>query len=377
MADIYLKTENLAVGYGGKALIAEINLELKKSQIITLIGPNGSGKSTILKSLSQHLPAVGGNIYMDKQKIDAISGHELATKLSVVLTERIRPELMTCWDIVATGRYPYTNYFGKLTETDREIVSEAMQAVQALDLCNRSFEKLSDGQRQRILFARAICQQPELMILDEPTSFLDIRHKIELLEILRTMAHKKGITVVMSLHEIDLAQKISDYVVCVKGERIFAHGAPEDIFASKIIHELYSIKDGEEYYPLFNIELQKPQEKPEVFVVAGGGCATPFFRFFNRKGVPFYTGLLQKNDIDYYAAIPLADSVFADPAFEDLSDELVKKALLALGRCRYIVDCGCEIKQHNRQNGLLFEEAKRLGIEVLHGMKHVKEVFDE
>ena len=133
-----------------------------------------------------------------------------------MLTERMKPELMTCHDVVATGRYPYTGRLGVLSREDENKVDEALMAVHAQELGIRNFLEISDGQRQRILLARAICQEPEVMILDEPTSYLDIRHKLELLEILRKMAKEKEITVIMSLHEIDLAQKISDKVVCVK-----------------------------------------------------------------------------------------------------------------------------------------------------------------
>src|SRR5699024_9588110 len=129
----------------------------------------------------------------------------LAKRVAVVLTDRIHPELMTCGEVVAMGRYPYTNALGRLTAQDREIVARAMERVHALDLAEQDFTTLSDGQRQRIMLARALCQEPEVLILDEPTAYLDIRHKIELLDILREMAHEKGITVIMSLHEIDLA----------------------------------------------------------------------------------------------------------------------------------------------------------------------------
>ncbi len=146
---------------------------------------------------------------------------------------------MTCHDVVATGRYPYTGRLGVLSREDENKVDEALMAVHAQELGIRNFLEISDGQRQRILLARAICQKPEVMILDEPTSYLDIRHKLELLEILRKMAKEKEITVIMSLHEIDLAQKISDKVVCVKRRqdcRLWKSG--RNIYGRKKIREL-------------------------------------------------------------------------------------------------------------------------------------------
>ena len=178
----------------------------------------------------------------DGKNLHELSFRELSTKMAVVLTERMKPELMTCHDIVATGRYPYTGRLGMLTREDEEKVEKAMRAVHAEELGGRDFNAISDGQRQRVLLARAICQEPEVIILDEPTSFLDIRHKLELLAILRRMAKEKGITVIMSLHEIDLAQKISDKIICVKGDAISHFGAPETIFREDIIRELYEIE---------------------------------------------------------------------------------------------------------------------------------------
>ena len=210
MNEYYFHLDHLTVGYDKKPLIKDICISIEKGEIVTLIGPNGSGKSTILKSITRQLKLVGGNVEFDGKNLHELSFRELSTKMAVVLTERMKPELMTCHDIVATGRYPYTGRLGMLTREDEEKVEKAMRAVHAEELGGRDFNAISDGQRQRVLLARAICQEPEVIILDEPTSFLDIRHKLELLAILRRMAKEKGITVIMSLHEIDLAQKISD-----------------------------------------------------------------------------------------------------------------------------------------------------------------------
>ena len=257
---LYFHTQDLSVGYDGRALIHDINIQVEKGKILTLIGPNGAGKSTILKSITRHLAKICGQVYIDRQEIYAWSARELAKRVAVVLTDRIHPELMTCGEVVAMGRYPYTNALGHLTARDREIVAQAMERVHALDLAEQDFTTLSDGQRQRIMLARALCQEPEVLILDEPTAYLDIRHKIELLDILREMAHERGITVIMSLHEIDLATKISDYLLCVKGETIEAFGPPEDILAEGVIERLYDIQRGS-YNLLFgSVELAKPRE---------------------------------------------------------------------------------------------------------------------
>ena len=216
MGEYYFHLDQLTVGYNGKPLIDQIQVGIHKGEIVTLIGPNGSGKSTILKSITRQLKILGGKVLYEENDLHKLSYKELSTRMAVVLTERMRPELMTCHDIVATGRYPYTGRLGILSREDEDKVDEAMRIVHAEELGSRDFNAISDGQRQRVLLARAICQEPEIIVLDEPTSFLDIRHKLELLSILRSMAKEKGITVIMSLHEIDLAQKIADQILCEK-----------------------------------------------------------------------------------------------------------------------------------------------------------------
>ena len=187
---------------------------------------------------------IGGKVYFDDRNLNSFFYKELSTRMAVVLTERMRPELMTCHDIVATGRYPYTGRLGILSREDEEKVEEAMRAVHAESLGSRDFNNISDGQRQRVLLARAICQEPDIIILDEPTSFLDIKHKLDLFIHSSGYGKKKQITVIMSLHEIDLAQKIADKIICVKGDTISHFGKPEDIFEENMIKELYEINNG-------------------------------------------------------------------------------------------------------------------------------------
>ena len=179
MGEYYFHLDQLTVGYNGKPLIDQIQVGIHKGEIVTLIGPNGSGKSTILKSITRQLKILGGKVLYEENDLHKLSYKELSTRMAVVLTERMRPELMTCHDIVATGRYPYTGRLGILSREDEDKVDEAMRIVHAEELGSRDFNAISDGQRQRVLLARAICQEPEIIVLDEPTSFLDIRHKLD------------------------------------------------------------------------------------------------------------------------------------------------------------------------------------------------------
>ncbi len=241
MSGVHLHLHQLAVGYNGCALIHGIEIGVRRGEIVTLIGPNGAGKSTILKSITRQLEPIDGKVLLEMKNLLQFTPGELARCMAVVLTGRIQTELMTCRDVTAMGRYPYTGRLGILSPHDEKKVDEALAAVHAEHLAERPFDAVSDGERQRILLARAICQEPEIIVLDEPTSFLDIRHKLELLSILHKMAKQEQITVVMSLHETDLAMKISDRIICVKGDRIFACGAPGEVLNDEAIRQLYDL----------------------------------------------------------------------------------------------------------------------------------------
>ncbi len=350
MEQDYLKLEHLSVGYNRQSIIDDINIDIKKGEIVALIGPNGAGKSTILKSIARELEIIGGDIILDGKNIRKYSFKELSSKMAVILTERIKVELMTCRDIVATGRYPYTGRFGLLTKNDEEKINEALETVHAFDIAYKDFNRISDGQKQRILLARALCQEPEIILLDEPTSFLDVKHKLELLTILTDLARKKKITVVTSLHEIDLAEKVADRIVTVKGKELFGFGKPEDIFEESKIKELYEIEKGFFDPLLGNIELSKPEgEKPKVFVIAGGGKGIPVFRKLQKENIPFAAGILHTNDIDYRLARLLAAEVITEKPFEEISDETFEKALKCMNSCERIINVSPEIGRMNKR----------------------------
>ena len=361
MENYYFKMDHLSVGYNKKALIHDICIGIKKGEIVTLIGPNGSGKSTILKSITRQLQIIGGKVYFDDQNLTSFSFRNLSTRMAVVLTERMKPELMTCHDIVATGRYPYTGRLGLLTREDEEKVEEAMRAVHAQELGGRDFNNISDGQRQRVLLARAICQEPDVIILDEPTSFLDIKHKLDLLSILRDMAKMKHITVIRSLHEIDLAQKIADKIICVKGDTISHFGRPEDIFEENMIRDLYDINNGF-FDPLFgSIELPKPEGEAKTFVICGNGTGIPVFRQLQKEHTPFIAGILYTNDVDYRLARFLAADVITEGPFMDISEETFQKALRVMEQCERIICTDVPVGSCNMRLGQLIEEAKKSG----------------
>lgn len=243
MKRYYFSVKNMCVGYDRKPLIKDIEISLQKGEILSLIGPNGAGKSTVLKSIAGQLKLLGGTVCLGEENLLAMKASDLAKKMSVLFTEKIRVELKTCRDVVATGRYPYTGWFGVLSKEDERIVDEVMELIHITELSGQDFDKISDGQKQRVMLARAICQEPEILILDEPTSYLDIKYKLEFLSILQEMRIKKGLTVIMSLHELELAKIVSDKILCLKGEYVLRYGTPDEVFTFDFIERLFDIRE--------------------------------------------------------------------------------------------------------------------------------------
>ena len=357
-----LKTKDLRVGYGDRAVVDAITLAVRGGQILSLIGPNGAGKSTILKTLLRQLPAMSGAVWLDGQDLRGLSHLELARTSAAVLTERPRPELMRCADVVAAGRYPHTGRLGLLSEEDRRIVRETMALVGVTDIAEQDFDRISDGQRQRIMLARAICQEPKLLILDEPTSFLDIRNKLEFLTLLRDLVRRRRLAVVMSMHELDLAQTFSDLVACVRGGRIERVGTPEEIFTAEQIRALYDVAHGS-FDPRSGAMVPKGVSgAPVVFVIGGGGSGVPVYRRLWRLGVPFAAGVLQENDLDTPTAQALAAAIVTERAFESIGETAAASARDALLRCRAVL---CPLERFgsmNRENERLRELAAERGL---------------
>lgn len=239
-----LETRGLSVGYAGSCVVAGVDLVVPAGQIVALIGPNGAGKSTILRTIASQLAPLGGLVYCSGRPLEQLTAHERALMCSVLLTERLHTELMSARDVVGTGRYPHTGRLGILSQADHAAVQDAMELVGIWELRERDFMQLSDGQRQRILLARAICQDPRLMVLDEPTAYLDIRHQIELLDVLRHLVATKRVGVVMTLHELSLAREVADWVVCVRDGGIACQGTPSEVFVPEVIDPLYDLTPG-------------------------------------------------------------------------------------------------------------------------------------
>lgn len=356
-----LYTDALSVGYGERTIVSDIALAAEPGRILCLIGPNGAGKSTLLKTLIRLLPPTAGAVYLEGKNLRDYSERELARRSAAVLTGRPEPEFMRCFELVAAGRYPYTGRLGILSEEDRRVVRESMEKVGVLHLMDTDFTQLSDGQRQRVLLARALCQEPRLLILDEPTSFLDIRHKLDFLQLLRELVRERQLAAVMSMHELELAQRYADTLLCIRDGRIDRTGSPEEIFSGGYIERLYSIERGSFDSLAGTAEAGRIEGAPRVFVIGGDGSGVPVYRRLWRLGVPFAAGVLPENDLDIPTARALASVLFTDRANEPVSAGRVYEALNVLKACKRAL-CTCTFGSVNRENRRLLEYAQAHGL---------------
>lgn len=231
---VVLQSHDLAVGYAvprrpPNIILDHIQVTLHAGELVCLIGPNGAGKSTLLRTLAGMQPPLHGAVHLLGQDIHSLTPTERARRLSLVLTERVDAGMMTAYALVALGRYPYTGWMGRLTAADEAAVHQAIQAVGAANLSARYLSELSDGERQKIMIARALAQQPAVMLLDEPTAFLDLPRRAELIGLLRRLARETQRAILLSTHDLDLALRSADRVWLLPRGGPLTIGAPEDL----------------------------------------------------------------------------------------------------------------------------------------------------
>jgi iron complex transport system ATP-binding protein len=246
-----LTTHRLAIGYRrirrpDKVISANLSLTLGCGELVCVLGPNGAGKSTLLRTLSGMQPALGGRITLMGQDIRRLPPKELARQMSVVLTDRVSAGALSAYELVALGRYPYTGWMGQLTERDQDIVRWAFQAVGAVELAGRSVGELSDGERQKIMIARALAQNPRAILLDEPTAFLDLPHRVEVMRALRHLARTTGRAILLSTHDLDLALRSADRIWLMAADGSIQVGAPEDLVLSGAFQATFQ-REGVEF----------------------------------------------------------------------------------------------------------------------------------
>ena len=236
-----LATRDLRLAYGDRTVVDGLNLDIPSGQITTIVGANACGKSTLLRGLARLLKPAAGGVFLDGKSIHALSTREVALTLGLLPQAPLAPEGIGVADLVGRGRYPHQGWFRQWSNEDDEAVAAALEATDILDLADRSVDDLSGGQRQRVWIAMALAQDTDLLLLDEPTTFLDVAHQIEVLDLLRDLNRRRGTTIVTVLHDLNLAARYSDHLIAIRSGMVVASGPPSQVVTENTIGSVFEM----------------------------------------------------------------------------------------------------------------------------------------
>lgn len=253
-----ISTKNLKVGYEEKIIIEDLSITVNKGEVVSIIGPNGCGKSTLLKALSRMIKPISGKVYIENKDIKQIKNKKISQKICLLSQHNNAPLDLTVEELVYFGRMPHKKWYETKTVEDKEIVDWAIENTGLKKYKNTPIRELSGGERQRAYIAQALCQKPDVLLLDEPTTYLDISYQLELMELVRTINEKFNITIVMVLHELNQASKYSDRLIIMKNGTIISDGSPNDTVNKEVIKDVYNIECDIDNDPITN----KPRIHP-------------------------------------------------------------------------------------------------------------------
>lgn len=244
--------ENLTLGYGDYIVLKDINVTIPKNKITILVGSNGCGKSTLLKTMSRLLKPFVGKVVLGDEDIFSQPNKEIAKKLSILTQSPTAPSDLTVFNLVKQGRYPYQSWFNQWSKEDEKIVQYALEKTGISDIKDKKLSDLSGGQKQRAWIAMTLAQQTDIILLDEPTNHLDIKYKIEVLDLLKELNEKENRTIVIVLHDINLACRYADHIIAIKDGKVYGEGKPEEIISENLIKEVFQINSKIVPCPVFN-----------------------------------------------------------------------------------------------------------------------------
>lgn len=345
--DYALEVEKLNFAYEEELTLKDISFNIKKGEFISIIGPNGSGKSTLLKNISNIYSPQSGSIKIYNNDIKKYGTRELAKNIALVPQDTIISYNFSVLDIVLMGRFSHLNRFEKEREEDFKIVYEALKKTNTFHLKDRNIDEISGGERQRVIIARALAQEPKIIFLDEPTSHLDINHQMELLNLLKILNKERKTTIILVIHDINLACRYSDKIILMNNGEIVSIGTPKEVVTRKNIEKTYGLNiiveenpytDSIYIVPLsLNNYIDQNKKKSRIHVIAGGGTGGEILSKLEEKGYNISIGVINIGDSDWQLGRKLSLNIIDEKPFSEISDKAFKENMKAIEKSYVVI----------------------------------------
>ena len=269
-----LEAQSLTLSYGDRIIVDELDLVVPPGRITAIVGANGCGKSTLLRSLARLLSPRAGHVLLDGKELHTLASKDVARRLGLLPQSPVAPEGIAVADLVGRGRHPHQKLLSRWSERDYQVVAQSLAATGTEDLADRSVDELSGGQRQRVWIAMALAQETDILLLDEPTTFLDVAHQIDVLDLLTDLNRDRGTTIVMVLHDMNLAARYADHLFALREGRVVASGAPKDVMTSALIRDVFDLDALVVPDPVSGSPIVLPRGRHHV-VVPAAAASTP------------------------------------------------------------------------------------------------------
>ena len=345
MNKINISAENLEVRYSDKIILQDISFNFEDSNFISIIGPNGAGKSTLLKTIGKLLDSSQGSIYLDNKNLNSFNKNELAKiRTFVSAEESFNIELITVLDYLSLGRLPYQNFLGILSSNDKKIIKNVISSLEIENLIEKKLTELSSGEKQRIQLAKALVQEPSILLLDEPTSHLDVRYQIDLMKLLKKIS-LSGVKVITIIHDLNLASYFSDKLILMNKGKIISFDKPKDVLTEKNLEEVFKnkwdifinpITNAPKVYPKIYESILKNKKLGKIHVICGGGTSREIISLLRNYDFDISLGIVNVMDSDYFLAKELGLKLIQEEPFSFIKDETRQKLRSELKNTDYI-----------------------------------------
>ena len=369
-----LNVQDITFGYGRQPLLYKLAMQVRAGEMVGLLGPNGSGKTTLLRLLSGVLRPQQGRILLQGNDLQHRSRRDVARHIAVVPQELHMPFAFTVQHMVSLGRTPFVTFLGSQNKHDQSMIQEAMAVAGITSLAERVFNTLSGGERQRVLIAMALAQEPKLLLLDEPTSHLDIKYQIETLELVQQLNKERGVTVIAAMHDLNLAARYFPRLLLFQ-RGIVADAGPAEVLEPGLLSRVYGVNvqvgilRGAEHLSVLPSSVSKSEHEGKalstVHVMAGGGSGELLMRALADARIPFTAGAINIGDSDHALALRLANTVISEQPYSAISSAALEQVRNSLAHVYYLIICPMPIGPGNL--ALLQEAvtAARHGLSVL------------